>query len=242
MMASSHLIGPAGLFYLLFFGLLIPWLAFKSGRKLAQHPLPERRTHFLLALLQLSVFSLITLWTARVEKISLFSLPERPFASVVFGLLLLLVALFAMFPQWKRNVIRRERTAYLFMPRTTSEKILWCLIAVLAGFSEEAVYRGVMFTLLFRITGTVWTAILLAAVIFAISHFLQGWTSMAVIFVFALAFHLLVLTTGSLLIAMAVHAIFDLIAGLAYGYFGKRLGYPLEPIAPLEPTGGGTRY
>jgi membrane protease YdiL (CAAX protease family) len=49
-----------------------------------------------------------------------------------------------------------------------------------------------------------------------------------VIIVFALGFHLLVWLSGSLYVAMAVHIIYDVTAGLNYAKLGKQLGYKIE--------------
>jgi hypothetical protein len=38
--------------------------------------------------------------------------------------------------------------------------------------------------------------------------------------------------SGSLYIGMAVHALYDVTAGLFYGFYGETLGYPVEPMPP----------
>jgi membrane protease YdiL (CAAX protease family) len=53
---------------------------------------------------------------------------------------------------------------------------------------------------------------------------------MSIIFGFALAFQALAWLSGSLYVAMAVHALYDVTAGLAYGAYGEKLGYPIEPM------------
>jgi membrane protease YdiL (CAAX protease family) len=64
---------------------------------------------------------------------------------------------------------------------------------------------------------------------------LQGWKNAVIIGAVALALHGLVIWSGSLYIAMAVHAIYDLVAGLTYGRLGERLGYPAEGIEAAAP-------
>ncbi|MBK8314488.1 MAG: hypothetical protein IPL01_10895 [Acidobacteria bacterium] len=45
---------------------------------------------------------------------------------------------------------------------------------------------------------------------------------------FALVFHVLVWYTGSLIEAIVVHTVYDMIAGMAYGYLGRKYDYPME--------------
>jgi membrane protease YdiL (CAAX protease family) len=116
------------------------------------------------------------------------------------------------------------------MPRDGQERALWLASSIAAGISEELVYRGVLTTLLARMTGSVAGAALLSAAVFAVSHYMQGWRSMAIIFGMALLFQSLVWYSGSLYVPMAVHALYDVAAGLHYGHFGKRHGYPIEPL------------
>jgi len=51
-----------------------------------------------------------------------------------------------------------------------------------------------------------------------------------IIFGIALTFQGLAWISGSLYVPMVVHAVYDIIAGLHYGYFGRKLGYPVEPL------------
>src|SRR5262249_47553030 len=151
-----------------------------------------------------------------------FKFPQAPAESLLLTAIFLMVCIGIMIPQWKRNVIKRERKAYLFMPRGAGEKGLWVLISATAGFGEEIVYRGVMWELLWRLTGSLWQAAVIAALAFAIGHFYQGWKTVAVIFFFALGAHALVFSTGSLIPVMIVHFVYDLTAGLVYSYFGEK--------------------
>ena len=154
--------------------------------------------------------------------------------SIVMTAVFLVVTVLLMIPRWKRNVAARERKVYLFMPSGVTEKSLWVMISIAAGIGEEITYRGVMWGLLTRMTGSLWIAALIASAIFALSHYMQGWTSVAAILGFALVFHALVWLTGSLIPAMVLHALYDMTAGMVYSYFGVRLGYPPEGIPPKE--------
>jgi membrane protease YdiL (CAAX protease family) len=149
---------------------------------------------------------------------------------MVLGAGLLAVLVLLMRPMWRKRVEQRSRKVWLFMPRTRRERLLWVGVSVAAGVSEEVTYRGVMFTILWRLTGSPLAAALIASSVFAISHVLQGWKSMAIIFGFAIAFQSIAWLSGSLYVAMVVHAAYDVTAGFCYGAYGEKLGYPIEPI------------
>jgi membrane protease YdiL (CAAX protease family) len=227
-------LGLAGYYHLVFFCLLLPWAAVRSARKMETRPYPPRQKFFVAVLLQHLFFMGITLVVAWLENIRLTNPPPNVTFSVMVAAIFLLLMIVLMLPRWKQNVASRERKAYLFMPRGATERTLWVLISLLAGIGEEIIYRGVMWILLTRLTGSLWIAAVISSVVFAFSHFIQGWTSVLAIFGFALSFHLAVWLTGSLIPAMAVHFLYDLTAGMMYSYFGEKLAYPPEGIPPQE--------
>jgi membrane protease YdiL (CAAX protease family) len=150
----------------------------------------------------------------------------------VLGAAVLVALVVLMRPMWRKRVEERSRRVWLFMPRTRQEHVLWAGCSLAAGISEEVTYRGVMFVVLWRVTGSAVAAALIGAAVFSISHFLQGLKSMAIIFGMALAFQMIAWVSGSLYIAMAVHALYDVTAGFHYGAYGEKLGYPIEPMPP----------
>jgi uncharacterized protein len=96
------------------------------------------------------------------------------------------------------------------MPQGSRETAIYSLMSVIAGISEEAVYRGVLMQVLWYMLGNPWLAVFIAATAFAVVHGIQGWKSALLVFVIACLMHALVWFTGTLVIAMAVHAIYDL--------------------------------
>jgi len=223
-------VGPAGYYHLGLFGLFLPYLSIKSSRLLASRPLPPKVKHFTSTILTLTFFLAVSVWVAHNQWITLFprELPEpRMF---VLGAAVLVALVTLMRPLWRRRVEARARRLWLFMPRTPKERWLWVGCSVAAGISEEVTYRGVMFALVWRLTDSALAAALISAAVFAVSHFLQGWKSMRIIFGIALSFQLVAFLSGSLYIGMAVHALYDVAAGLSYGRYGEELGYPVEPM------------
>jgi len=223
-------VGPAGYVHLTFFGLFLPYLAMKSSRLLASRPLPPKVKHFTSQIISLMLFLAISLWVGHKEWIALFPRDVPDPRSFALGAAVLVGLVVLMRPLWRQRVAARSRRVWLFMPRTPRERLLWAGCSVAAGISEEVTYRGVMFALLWRLTGNALAAALIGAAVFAVSHFLQGWKSMAIIFGIALSFQLIAFMSGSLYIGMAVHALYDIAAGLAYGRYADELGYPIEPM------------
>jgi membrane protease YdiL (CAAX protease family) len=129
-----------------------------------------------------------------------------------------------------RSEEERRRMAILtWMPRTLRELPLFGAAALAAGIAEEAAYRGVAVWLLSPMVGGYWPAAFLSAAAFAVSHFVQGAKSMALVFAFAFVFHGLVWLTNTLVIAMVVHTAYDLVAGHLAGQRARR--YAAEAAA-----------
>jgi len=114
------------------------------------------------------------------------------------------------------------------MPQSPRERALYSVMAIVAGIAEEAAYRGVLMSAVWHATGFASLAVLVSALAFALGHVVQGRKSMAVIFVMACSMHALVWYTGTLVIAMAVHAVYDLLAPTV-----------LRRISPARPTDPG---
>jgi membrane protease YdiL (CAAX protease family) len=101
-------------------------------------------------------------------------------------------------------------------------------VSVAAGVAEEITSRGVLYSLLITATGATWAAVVLASIAFGLGHLVQGWRGAGVVTGFALAFHGLVLLSGSLHLAIVVHVVYDIAAGLSYGRLAEAAALPLE--------------
>ena len=227
-----HHIGIAGIYHLVFFGLMLPWSAVKSARRLEKQPYPPRRKFFLFVIGQQAFFLLVSLIVAQFEWLPL-ATPPKNLWSFGVAALILLTLIVVMLPRWRKAVEKRERRVYLFMSGDGMNKALWVLISLLAGIGEEVTYRGVMFLLLWQLTGSALAAALIAAVVFGVSHYMQGWKSAALIAGFALVFQGLYWISGSLLAPILVHFLYDVTAGVMYNKFARELGYSTEGIADL---------
>ncbi|MGH7654328.1 MAG: CPBP family glutamic-type intramembrane protease [Gemmatimonadaceae bacterium] len=216
-----HAIGISSAAYLIFLMALMPALAFKSARAFnappdaaGRRPVPPRSTMYLNSLAMLVVLLAVAWFVARTFAYDLFAVPALGARAWLAGACALG---FQCAMQYVSNVIRtpeerRTMPVLRMMPRSASERALYSVVAVAAGVAEEAAYRGVLTSILWHALGVGWLAAVVSAVAFAASHAVQGWKSMAVIFVMACSMQLLVSYTGTLVIAMAVHAMYDLLA------------------------------
>jgi len=218
-------INPLGLGHLVFFGLFIPWAAWRSKVRFEASAMPSFRAHALQTILNLMAFGAFSLFVAFMEGITLLPAAMPPWRAIGAGVVILILMVAIMRPRWRRAVEKRARIVQFFMPKDGSERLRWAAIALLAGITEEITWRGVQFALLFRLTHNPLLAAILSAASFSISHVIQGWRGALAVVPFALSFQLLAWLAGSLYVAMAVHFLYDLAAGLSYGRLGRELGY-----------------
>jgi membrane protease YdiL (CAAX protease family) len=123
---------------------------------------------------------------------------------------------------------RRRLAVYRLAPRSAVEWAAWSLVAILAAVAEEIAYRGVGVAVIGYSTGSLSLAIVVCAAAFAVAHALQGVKSAVVIFAFALVMHALVLVTGTLLLAMGVHLVYDVIAAASIAREARRFDRDAE--------------
>lgn len=225
-------ISIAGWLHIGFFGVMVPWLAWRSRRLLHEYSALPRSTHFVRVIVQLLLFLVASLAVAWVEDITVWPPWRLRAMPLVLATVLVVVGLVSMRPVWRRSIERRDLKARFFMPTTQRERRLWAGLSVAAGVSEEVTYRGVLFALLVVVTGSAWIAAALSAVAFGLSHAVQGWKAAAAVMVIALLLQGLVVLDGTLYPAIAAHAMYDWLAGLEHGRLGEELGYDEGGASP----------
>ena len=226
----EHPITFAGWFHLAFFGLLIPWLAWRSRARLAEQASVPRARHLANVVLQLLLFLVLSLIVAWAQSVPIWTAPTGRLMPWLVAALLVAAGVLLMRPRWRADVAKRDPRVRLFMVSTPRERWLWVAVSVAAGVSEEVTFRGVMFALLWTVTGSPVAAAVIAAIVFGASHSTQGWASAGIITVIALVLHGLVAYSGTLYPAIAAHTAYDIIAGFTYGRLARQLGY--DPVAP----------
>jgi membrane protease YdiL (CAAX protease family) len=216
---------------------LTPRGALRSARLLRQAQAAGQaipRTRMALS----TAFALAVLWflasiNAQSREVSLFALPVLGLREIGIGIGALAVLLLAIpiSRALRSEDEERKQLIYGFAPRNGREYAIFALIAVMAGVAEEAAYRGVAVWILTPIFGGILPAILLSAMAFAVAHAVQGGKTMGIVFAIALVFHAVVYFTGTLVVAMVVHTVYDLIAGAVAGRRATQLLRVEEPAA-----------
>lgn len=120
-------------------------------------------------------------------------------------------------PEALANTRAHWRKHTPFMPENKKEVNLFYVVAISAAVAEEIVFRGFFvyyFTTWF--SGNPWApwiAIGIPSLIFALSHYYQGWKAMAKIALLSLIFGWLLVYTQSLLIPVVLHFAVDVAGG-----------------------------
>jgi membrane protease YdiL (CAAX protease family) len=133
-----------------------------------------------------------------------------PVAWLLAGGYLILLALRLRWAWSKLNSERRER-ARIVLPDHLSLMRTWVVISALAGITEECAYRGLAFRFLTTNRGSVVLALLLCVGSFGVA---QGWRGVLGTSVIAVGMHGIVFLTGSLYLAIVIHATYDLMLGV----------------------------
>lgn len=214
--------------FVIFVVVVVPWAVIKnreSALSMASIPLARR---FVAMLAPQIVLGVLAVAVGQVEGIELFPLRAPTIAAWFAGIAFLAIALVLVRPHWRRSVEEGKPTWRLFAPRNRPERRMWVVLSLSAGVGEELVWRGVLPALLTTLTDSLPFAIGVSILSFGIAHAIQGFRSVLAIGAIAAAFHALVLLSGSLYVGMAVHFVYDVIAGFTYARFARDLGFLAE--------------
>lgn len=98
-------------------------------------------------------------------------------------------------------------------PHTPAELSWWVALSLSAGFCEEFIFRGYLIWAFQPLLG-MWGAAAFSVIAFALAHAYQGAKGILAVGVMGSLFTLVVIVSGSLLPAIALHALVDLGQGL----------------------------
>ena len=130
-------------------------------------------------------------------------------AAAAFGLLMTRQRTAMLRPKAISAVVRAMDAVAWMMPRTRAEQ-WWCVaLSVAAGVCEEIMFRGFAISFFAYFTGFP-PAILLSAFAFGLGHAYQDRKAIVPTGLFGLAMNAVVLVSGSLLPAIAMHVFQDL--------------------------------
>lgn len=215
--------GTPSLFFLAYLFLFLPWMAFRSHRRLQQRgPTPgeirfsdsELERIWIGTLVQQVVLLTLAWLVGRDFQYSLWRWPPILLPTLVATLLALALCFVVRFAlrSTMAPIERRSLLVYALAPRSRRQWCLKTLVVLCASLAEESAYRGVCWQIVAWSTDSFWLGTLLSAVAFAAVHRIQGWKSMLAIGLFAVNMQALVWHTHSLLPAMLVHAVYDCLA------------------------------
>lgn len=216
----------AGILLLACLLLVLPWLAWRSAQRLraarngteapGTPPLPSRSGIFIGTLILLTSLFLLAWLTGRTFGFDPFHLERFGTRELLAGCAALAgsFGLRSLSQALRSEAERRNLPAFAFMPQTPSEWSLYLATSVAAGIAEETAYRGVGMALLTWSTGSAFLSAAVLSLAFGLAHLTQEWKSVGIVIAMALLMHGLVAFTGTVVIAMVVHAAYDVIAGI----------------------------
>jgi membrane protease YdiL (CAAX protease family) len=185
------------------------WYRIKSGKPLA----PKRYRYLVLIALELVLLGL-SLLAARENGLDLFPAILPEFWWWLAAAAYLATLGIQIRRGWRRITPERKKRARIFLPETPEEFAYWIPISLLAGICEEAAYRGSAFQILSNISGSAALALIVCVVGFGLIHAAQGWRGILGTMLIGVLFHITVLLTHGLYVAMAFHAAYDLMIGI----------------------------
>ena len=97
------------------------------------------------------------------------------------------------------------------------------LVSIMAGVSEELLFRGVIQNWLMSFTSP-WVAIVLSSLLFALMHFYNR-LYFLITFIVSLMIAYLYLVTNSLLLVMVLHAVYDFLAFVSIVKYPRFFGF-----------------
>jgi membrane protease YdiL (CAAX protease family) len=236
-----------GAVHLIYFGLIKPYQTWRA-RNVWPVPPPPRVQHYqrtashLLACGCLTVMTMTVLaWSSSRAPIATdilvlgqqvarprdvwFGLLPREWpgvGSLVLGAVAYAALVTIELAHARRSLTRSAHHMHVDTPRTRRERVGWVAVSGLAAVTEELTWRGLQPELIAQLVGALWPAAVVCAATFGFGHIGQGWLYVLVAFLYSLVFHVLTLVTGSLVVAMFVHAAINVTGGLRAGTWAAR--------------------
>jgi membrane protease YdiL (CAAX protease family) len=96
------------------------------------------------------------------------------------------------------------------IPIRPRERVLFACVAISAGICEEIVYRAWLLDLLHGAGLTGATLVIIAALLFGIAHYYQGYAGAVITSLVGFALCVLYIASGTILVPMLIHALVDL--------------------------------
>jgi len=205
------------------------WLHRVMAREVAADPNRRWRGYGRLLVLEVTLGGLALVVAAALDGVGLgrlgLTFPRGSGSNFLFGLgLAVSIVVCAAVVASTIAIWRLDRTipvvggdrVRVMVPTRRSERVWFLILSVAAGVCEELLFRGLLPALLAALLHdpSPWLVILLAAAAFGAAHAYQGMTGVVVTAILGALLGVIYLTTGSLFLAMILHALIDARVGL----------------------------
>lgn len=150
--------------------------------------------------------------TGLAADMRLDAVPPGVIIGLAVGLLIGLVAPVIIVRRHPGAADKQLEAIRFLLPTTIAQRWVFVIVCLTAGIAEEWIYRGFVLHFLVSALPAVdgWIIVLAAAAMFGIAHAYQGKVGTALTGVLGFVFSLFYIGTGSLLLAMILHALLDL--------------------------------
>ena len=220
-----------------FFGftcVFLPLMAYQSRKGFQQLDLDALRHfsrvgNYLSSIVILLILLGLSLGTAWSHQLELFSGPVFTVRALVTLMALLSGALTLL--RIFLPVAAQEPVIQYIIPTTNIEFAWFSALSITAGLAEEIAFRGVLTSLLQQAWGSYWLATLASALVFGLAHLLQGVRGVVVAACFGLVNQMGTSWTGTLLVAIIVHALYDIVAGYWLAQMNQELRMKNEEVS-----------
>ncbi len=203
-------------FSILFIGLqviVLPILSFQSREVIEGEAdlMPPKKALFAQSMIMLSIIGLFGFFIDYKEALRIHWVGALNYNSIVWAILIYILGLAVNFINYKyyKNSNAGKENDFV-MPQSKEEYLLWFGLCLIAAWSEELVYRGVLPALLIKYGMVSYLAYAMSAITFSFSHYTQGWLAIPITLVFALLFQYLYYLSGGLLLPILVHLGYNL--------------------------------
>jgi uncharacterized protein len=188
--------------------------------------LPEKKHIYYSNGLFLIIGALIvlTLWNVTFRSFEVLGITYPIIDSMVIGLCISIIVIYVSdtaynFFQHIKAINNDSKELESIMPTSWNDYGHFIFMAFAAGICEEIVYRGFMINYVMHMLPTneyrFLIALIMPALIFAVSHVYQGWFSVLKIFAVSLLFSAIFLFSKSLVLVCIIHVLIDLVSGAA---------------------------
>ncbi len=204
---------PSAILFLTVIVVALPLLALASKKKIDQGITFPKIPFYVEAIVLQTILASLALWAASRSGVAIETALPQKTAPIIAAVLLLVVSLVSMAIALRSSADERKRLLVAIVPFTGQERAMWILVSSAAGIGEEIAYRGVLFRFAERFLPSFASALILTSIIFGLAHLVQGWKAAAAVALFGAAFQLLVAASGTLILAIVVHFLYDLVTG-----------------------------